>query len=133
MTANPFTAVKKPKTATPTKPEHLAGAGKGIPSTRQNFDYVPVVKVDFEPRAGLQTYTRELQERLNDAAEKGGVHEVYEVAVRMKPRVYKALLECTLRRNEATQSPDWNEQDHLEAWMKLMLEEELEKMVASPQ
>jgi hypothetical protein len=132
MTANPFTAVKKTKTATPTKSDHIPDLTKKVPAARQNFDYVPVVKVDFEPRAGLQTYTRELQERLNDAAEKGGVHEVYEVAVRMKPRVYKALLECTLRRNEATQSPDWNEQDHLEAWMKLMLEDELQKMVGSP-
>lgn len=125
--------MKTPKTtATQTKPAPAAGADltKKAP-TRQNFDYVPVIKVDFEPRAGLLSYQRELEERVDDVAEKKGEHTVYEVAVRMKPRVYQALLACTLRRNQATQTPDWNEQDQLESWVKLMLEEDLQRAVHS--
>jgi hypothetical protein len=131
---NPFAGVKVQKAVAPAKPTPKPDAAAGAGQTkRQNFDYVPVIKMDFEPRAGLQTYTRELEERVIDTAEKPGEHVVYEVSVRMKPRVYQALLKCTLRRNQATQSPDWNEQDHLESWMKLCLEEELERMVTSSQ
>lgn len=71
-----------------------------------------VISMNFERRAGLETYTAELEQRLLDLSEApDGVY--FMLPVKLPKTVYKLLLEAAFYM--AQELPDWTERDMLEA------------------
>lgn len=115
---NPFKGVKQPKNAKPApapKPSEQKKTEGEQPL--RNVEFTPVLNVTSEPRVGFQSFIRELQERLQDIEENPQSGRLYVIPVRLKPSQYRRVLQSAIARAQATQTPDWTEQDHLEAWI----------------
>jgi hypothetical protein len=80
--------------------------------------YAPTIQVNFETRAGLPNYARELEERLKDVEEE--TRKVfYQLPIKLSKGLYKSLLLEAIAQSKT--KPYWTEQDQIEVALNSIL------------